>query len=179
MENYYSEIQNQIKELKDFDVNVKSVLNEITDFNQKVSQKESKKYIRQYIEELRLRYQNMNQLFFCDDYLVDGILTDFAAFCKQQQIKADILFQNYHKGNIKSEDSIAILLKLIEYAKQTKKVKLHAAAVKNQLVYSVELQDTNLKISPRAFKKYIKKYDGGINIESKDGKTRIILGLRR
>ena len=179
MENYYSEIQNQIKELKDFDVNVKSVLNEITDFNQKVSQKESKKYIRQYIEELRLRYQNMNQLFFCEDYLVDGILTDFAAFCKQQQIKADILFQNYHRGDIKSEDSIAILLKFIEYAKQTKKVKLHAAAVKNQLVYSVELQDTNLKISPRAFKKYIKKYDGGINIESKDGKTRIILGLRR
>ena len=179
MENYYSEIQNQIKELKDFDVNVKSVLNEITDFNQKVSQKESKKYIRQYIEELRLRYQNMNQLFFCDDYLVDGILTDFAAFCKQQQIKADILFQNYHRGNIKSEDSIAILLKLIEYAKQTKKVKLHAAAVKNQLVYSMELQGTNVKISPRVFRKYVKRYDGGINIESKDGKTRIILGLRR
>lgn len=179
MENYYKEIQHEIKELDDFKATVEGALDELTDLGSNLSQKEKKKQVKAYIDNLQTRYQNLNQLFFCEDYLVDGILTDFAAFCKQQQIEADILFQNYHRGNIKSEDSIAILLKLIEYAKQAKKVKLHAAAIKNQLVYSVELQGTNLKVSPRAFKKYVKRYDGGINVESRNGEMRIILGLRR
>ena len=179
MENYYKEIQHEIKELDDFKATVEGALDELTDLSSNLSQKEKKKQVKAYIDNLQTRYQNLNQLFFCEDYLVDGILTDFAAFCKQQQIEVDILFQNYHRGNIKSEDSIAILLKLIEYAKQAKKVKLHAAAIKNQLVYSVELQGTNLKVSPRAFKKYVKRYDGGINVESRNGEMRIILGLRR
>ena len=179
MENYYKEIQHEIKELDDFKATVEGALDELTDLSSNLSQKEKKKQVKAYIDNLQTRYQNLNQLFFCEDYLVDGILTDFAAFCKQQQIEVDILFQNYHRGDIKSEDSIAILLKLIEYAKQAKKVKLHAAAIKNQLVYSVELQGTNLKVSPRAFKKYVKRYDGGINVESRNGEMRIILGLRR
>lgn len=179
MENYYKEIQHEIKELDDFKAIVEGALDELTDLGSNLSQKEKKKQVKAYIDNLQTRYQNLNQLFFCEDYLVDGILTDFAAFCKQQQIEVDILFQNYHRGNIKSEDSIAILLKFIEYAKQAKKVKLHAAAIKNQLVYSVELQGTNVKISPRVFRKYIKRYDGEINIESKEGKVRIMLGLRR
>lgn len=179
MENYYKEIQQEIKELDDFKVTVEGALDELTDLSSNLSQKEKKKQVKAYIDNLKTRYQNLHQLFLCEDYLVDGILTDFAAFCKQQQIKADILFQNYHRGNIKSEDSIAILLKLIEYAKQAKKVRLHAAAIKNQLVYSVELQGTNVRVSPRVFRKYIKRYDGGINIESEEGKVRIMLGLRR
>ena len=179
MENYYREIQQEIKELDDFKISVKGVLDELTDLSGNLSQKEKKEQVKNYLDDLKIRYQNLNQLFFCEDYLVDGILTDFAAFCKQQKIEADILFQNYHRGNIKIEDSIVIILKLIEYAKQAEKVKLHSAAIKNQLVYSVELQGTDVKISPRTFKKYVKRYDGGINIESKDGKMRIILGLRR
>lgn len=179
MENYYKEIQHEIKELDDFKATVEGALDELTDLGSNLSQKEKKKQVKAYIDNLQTRYQNLNQLFFCEDYLVDGILTDFAAFCKQQQIEVDILFQNYHRGDIKSEDSIAILLKFIEYAKQAKKVKLHAAAIKNQLVYSVELQGTNLKVLPRAFKKYVKRYDGGIDVESRNGEMRIILGLRR
>lgn len=179
MENYYKEIQQEIKELDDFKATVEGALDELTDLSSNLSQKEKNKQVKAYIDNLKTRYQNLHQLFFCEDYLVDGILTDFAAFCKQQQIEVDILFQNYHKGNIKSEDSIAILLKLIEYAKQAKKVRLHAAAIKNQLVYSVELQGMKLKVSPRTFKKYVKRYDGGINVESRNGEMRIILGLRR
>lgn len=93
---------------------------------------------------------------------------------------------------------------MIEYAKQAAKVKLHAAAIKNQLVYSVELQEkviaeskavskeksvlekseklisqNEIKISQKVFKKYVKKYDGGLSIEKENGKIRIILGLKR
>ena len=201
MEHYYQEIQNQIKELDDFKEIAEGTLNELSELTQSLSHKEKKKQVETYITNLKTRYQNLEQLFFCEDYLIDGIfqyddfditrdylidgiLTDFAAFCRKQKIEADILFQNYHRGNIKSEDSVAILLKLIEYAKQAAKVKLHAAAIKNQLVYSVELKEQpiserKIKISPKEFKKYVKKYDGEVSIEEEGGTVRIILGLKR
>ena len=204
MEHCYQEIQNQIKELDDFKEIAEGTLDELSELTQSLSHKEKKKQVETYITNLKTRYQNLEQLFFCEDYLIDGILTDFAAFCRKQKIEADILFQNYHRGNIKSEDSVAILLKLIEYAKQAAKVKLHAAAIKNQLVYSVELQEkviaeskaaskeksvlekseklisqNEIKISQKVFKKYVKKYDGGLSIEKENGKIRIILGLKR
>ena len=184
MENYYKELQNQIKELDAFKEIIEGALDELTNQDKKLSQKEKKKQIRQYIENLEERYQNLNQLFFCEDILIDGILADFAAYCKKQNIKADILFQNYHRGNISREDSVSILLKLVSYAKQAAKVKLHAAAIKNQLVYSVELwektvSENEVKISKRDFKKYVKKYDGGMNVERDGERIRVILGLKR
>ena len=157
MENYYQEIQNQIKELDDF---------------------------KEIAENLEERYQKINQLFFCDDYLIDGLLADLATTCKQQNIETDILFQNYHRGNISREDSVNILLQFIEHAKYASKVKIHAAAIKNQLVYSVELKEQpiserKIKISPKDFKKYVKKYDGEVSIEEEGRTVRIILGLKR
>ena len=141
-----------------------------------------------YIDNLKIRYQNLNQLFFCKDYLIDGILTDFAAFCRQQGIEVDILFQNYHRGNIQTEDVVDILLKLIKYAKNAEKVQLHAAAVKNQLIFFMKLTEkstgkntekTAIYIFKRIFKKYIKKYDGEIRLEKNGKEILFIMGLRR
>lgn len=187
VENYYQNIQHDIKELDDFKITVEGALDELTSLTDNLSQKEKKQKINSYIGKLRTRYQNLDQHFFCEDYLTDGILTEFAAFCKQEGIEADILFQNYHRGNIKQEDSIAILLKLIEYAKQARKVKLHAAAMKNQLVYSMELEEkaagrkteNEIVIPKKAFKKYVRKYDGEISIEKRERTVRVILGMRR
>ena len=140
----------------------------MTSFSEK--EKEKKEQVKTYLDSLKTRYQSLNQLFFCEDYLIDGILTDFAAFCKQQEIEADILFQNYHRGNIQIEDIVDILLKFIKYAKIAGKVQLHVAAVKNQLIFSMKLTEKNMGktaiyISKRLFKKYIKKYDGEIQLE--------------
>lgn len=187
VENYYQNIQHDIKELDDFKITVEGALDELTSLTDNLSQKEKKQKINSYIGKLKTRYQNLDQHFFCEDYLTDGILTEFAAFCKQEGIEADILFQNYHRGNIKQEDSIAILLKLIEYAKQAGKVKLHAAAMKNQLVYSMELEEkaagrkteNEIVIPKKAFKKYVRKYDGEISIEKRERTVRVILGMRR
>lgn len=187
VENYYQNIQHDIKELDDFKITVEGALDELTSLTDNLSQKEKKQKINSYIGKLKTRYQNLDQYFFCEDYLTDGILTEFAVFCKQEGIEADILFQNYHRGNIKQEDSIAILLKLIEYAKQAGKVKLHAAAMKNQLVYSMELEEkvagrkteNEIVIPKKVFKKYVRKYDGEISIEKRERTVRVILGIRR
>lgn len=197
MENYYQEIQHEMKEMDYFKIAIEGTLDTLTNLTDDLSQKEKTQQIAAYIGRLKTRYENLNQHFFCKDYLIDGILTDFALFCKQHEIETDILFQNYHRGNIKSEDSVAILLKLIEYAKQAGKVKLHAAVIKNQLVYSMELEEKAtaeraisekiisertekaIVIPKKAFKKYLKKYDGEIRIEKDDRKVRVILGIRR
>lgn len=188
MENYYREIQQEIKALDDFKASVEGTLDELTDLSNDFSQKEKKKQIKVYIDNLKIRYQNLNQLFFCKDYLIDGILTDFAAFCRQQGIEVDILFQNYHRGNIQTEDVVDILLKLIKYAKNAEKVQLHAAAVKNQLIFFMKLTEkstgkntekTAIYIFKRIFKKYIKKYDGEIRLEKNGKEILFIMGLRR
>lgn len=188
MENYYREIQQEIKALDDFKASVEGALDELTDLSNDFSQKEKKKQIKVYIDNLKIRYQNLNQLFFCKDYLIDGILTDFAAFCRQQGIEVDILFQNYHRGNIQTEDVVDILLKLIKYAKNAEKVQLHAAAVKNQLIFFMKLTEkstgkntekTAIYIFKRIFKKYIKKYDGEIRLEKNCKEILFIMGLRR
>lgn len=192
MENYYREIQQEIKALDDFKATVEGALDELTDLTNDLSQKEKKRQIKVYIDNLKTRYQNLNQLFFCEDYLVDGILTDFAAFCKQQEIEVDILFQNYHRGNIQTDDIVDILLKLIKYAKNAEKVQLYAAAIKNQLIFFMKLTEkgtgkntekntekTAIYIFKRMFKKYIKKYNGEIRLEKTCKETLFIMGLRR
>ena len=184
MENYYREIQQEIKELGDFKASVEGALGDLADLSSNLSQKEKKEQVKTYLDSLKTRYQSLNQLFFCEDYLIDGILTDFAAFCKQQEIEADILFQNYHRGNIQIEDIVDILLKFIKYAKIAGKVQLHVAAVKNQLIFSMKLTEKNMGktaiyISKRLFKKYIKKYDGEIQLEKNNEEVSVIMGLKR
>ena len=82
MEHYYQEIQNQIKELDDFKEIAEGTLNELSELTQSLSHKEKKKQIKQYIQNLEERYQKINQLFFCDDYLIDGLLADLATTCR-------------------------------------------------------------------------------------------------
>ena len=172
------------KELGDFKASVEGALGDLADLSSNLSQKEKKEQVKTYLDSLKTRYQSLNQLFFCEDYLIDGILTDFAAFCKQQEIEADILFQNYHRGNIQIEDIVDILLKFIKYAKIAGKVQLHVAAVKNQLIFSMKLTEKNMGktaiyISKRLFKKYIKKYDGEIQLEKNNEEVSVIMGLKR
>lgn len=138
MENYYREIQQEIKELGDFKASVEGALGDLADLSSNLSQKEKKEQVKTYLDSLKTRYQSLNQLFFCEDYLIDGILTDFAAFCKQQEIEADILFQNYHRGNIQIEDIVDILLKFIKYAEIARKDTTTCCSSKNQLIFSMK-----------------------------------------
>lgn len=45
----------------------------------------------------------------------------FAEKCRQENIKTDILFQEYHRGNLDKEDVIQIIHKLRDYGLQIAK----------------------------------------------------------
>ena len=112
------------------------------------------------------RYQSINDIFFCSDYIVDGLLYDFKISRQKQQKKTDILFLNYDRGLIRLEDIVEILLSLMECGAQAEKISLHAAAMKNQLILcmteqrlSKQLGQSNQEGGERDKKKRLKVYD--------------------
>ena len=141
------------------------------------------------------RYQSINDIFFCSDYIVDGPLYDFKISRQKQQKKTDILFQNYDRGLIRQEDIVEILLSLMECGAQAEKISLHAAAMKNQLILCMTEQRLSKQLGQsnqeggerdkkkrlkRRLKKYLKKYDGtfyGTDIQ--EDTQKIIIALRR
>lgn len=179
MEEYYSQIQNQAGELEEIQNEMAVKLDELSNLSVS-SKKEKKQKYRYYIEELKERYNHLNQYFFCKDYLVDGILSDFVQICNQKGIETDILFQNYHRGRISEEDVMEILLQLMEYGKQADAVKLHGTVIKNQLVILLELktEHKSIKFNKKDFKRYITQYEGGIYLEREDEKISVVVGLQ-
>lgn len=203
MERYYSKVDSQIKELKQFRDEMNNGLEEIMPAEDSGNKQEKKQAIDSYIKTLQQRYQSIDDIFFCQDYVIDGLLYDFKASRKKQNRKTDILFQNYDRGDIKQEDIVQMLLILMEYTREAEEVSLHASVVKNQLIlsmttsvneenYSGKNQEKHLRNNlKKSLKRYLKKYDGTLYITDnpKDRKDdiketqqvikTIIIGLRR
>ena len=57
MENYYREIQQEIKELGDFKASVEGALGDLADLSSNLSQKEKKEQVKTYLDSLKTRYQ--------------------------------------------------------------------------------------------------------------------------
>ena len=193
MENYYSKVDTQIKELQEFRQDVEAGFEKIIKIEKDRTKKEKQQSILSYIEHLQQRYQSINNIFFCQDYIVDGLLCDFKVSRDKQQRKTDILFQNYDRGKIKQEEIVQILLSLMNNTKEAEEVSLHAAAVKNQLVLSLTVimkYEKTASKTMNGINKYLRKYDGTLYVtetpieqpDSKQGQAmaqKIIIGLRR
>lgn len=193
MENYYSKVDTQIKELREFRQDVEAGFGKIIKIEKNGTKKEKQQSILSYIEHLQQRYQSINNIFFCQDYIVDGLLCDFKVSRDKQQRKTDILFQNYDRGKIKQEEIVQILLSLMNNTKEAEEVSLHAAAVKNQLILTLTVimkYEKTASKTMNGINKYLRKYDGTLYvtetpIEQSDfiqGQAvaqKIIIGLRR
>ena len=193
MENYYSKVDTQIKELREFRQDVEAGFGKIIKIEKNGTKKEKQQSILSYIEHLQQRYQSINNIFFCQDYIVDGLLCDFKVSRDKQQRKTDILFQNYDRGKIKQEEIVQILLSLMNNTKEAEEVSLHAAAVKNQLILSLTVimkYEKTASKTMNGINKYLRKYDGTLYvtetpIEQSDFiqvqavAQKIIIGLRR
>ena len=74
MESYYSKVDTQIKELQEFRQDVEAGFEKIIKTEQDGTAKEKKQSMLAYIEHLQERYQLINNIFFCPDYIIDGLL---------------------------------------------------------------------------------------------------------
>ena len=195
MESYYSKVTIQVNELQEFHQDVEEGFEEILKTKKAGTVKEKKQSVLAYVEHLQERYRSINNIFFCSDYIVDGLLYDFKISRQKQQKKTDILFQNYDRGLIRQEDIVEILLSLMECGAQAEKISLHAAAMKNQLILCMTEQSLSKQLGQsdqeggerdkkkrlkRRLKKYLKKYDGTFYSTDIQGDTqKIIIALRR
>lgn len=200
MEQYYSKVDSQVKELKQFHDEMNDGLEAIMPAEGSSNKQEKKQALDSCIKSLQQRYQSIDDIFFCPDYAIDGLLYDFKAFRKKQNRKTDILFQNYDRGDIRQEDIVQMLLILMDYTREAEEVSLHASVVKNQLILFMTTsadeenysEKNHLKNDLKKYlKRYLKKYDGTLYItdNQKDRKDdiketqqiikTIIIGLRR
>lgn len=196
MERYYSNVEIQVKELQEFRRDVQIGFEKITKMQGEKNKKRKSQAIHSYIEGLQEQYKSIDDIFFCSDYIIDGILCDFKINRDKQHKQTEILFQNYDRGKIKQEDIVQILLSLMEKAKEAENISLHAAAIKNQLIISMTEPATllqseksfgnldrkeNRKEIKKSLKKYLKKYDGTFSIiaNQNEQEQKLIIGLRR
>lgn len=196
MERYYLSVEMQVKELQEYHQDVQIGFEKITKMKEEKNKKIKSQSILSYIDSLQERYQSIDDMFFCQDYMIDGVLCDFKSFRDKQQKQTEILFQNYDRGKIKQEDIIQILLSLMKRAREVENVSIHAAAIKNQLIISMTESATlpqsedsfgdldgkaRRKEIKKSLKKYLKKYDGTFYIIATphEQNQKIIIGLRR
>lgn len=93
MESYYSKVTIQVNELQEFRQDVEEGFEEILKTKKAGSVKEKKQSVLAYVEHLQERYQSINDIFFCFDYIVDGLLYDFKISRQKQQRKQIFFFK--------------------------------------------------------------------------------------
>lgn len=115
LEEQYGRVRREITEIQEFKEQSDTRMAGISARLQKsAADTES---LKQYLSELKEHYDALGRIFYCDDYIVDGVLTDFALSCQEEQIKTDILFQNFDRSGIQTEDILGILFLLTDYGK--------------------------------------------------------------
>lgn len=197
MEDYYSDFQEQLRQMEEHYEAMNTdmgKLQQMEKFLQESQQTDTPElnikntqWIKAYLETLKNRYDELKPLFFCDDYAVDATLNRFVEKCRQENIKIDVLFQEYHRGNMDEEDVIQIIHKLRDYGFQIvqttdsdqKEIRLHVGSVKNQLIFAMSATGSApVPIRKRDFRTWIKKYDGMLVLEQTDEIQTIVLGVK-
>ena len=195
MEDYYDDFQKQLRQMEEHydemstDMEKLQKMETFLQGNHSIDENHTNtQWVKKYLATLKDRYDELKPLFFCDDYAVDATLNRFAEKCRQENIKTDILFQEYQRGNMDEEDVIQIIHKLRDYGLQiansedsgseNKEIQLHVGSVKNQLIFSMSATcATPVPVRKRDFRTWIKKYDGMMVSEQTDGTQTILLGV--
>ena len=203
MEEYYGKINWMIQQMKwqneELDQEMNKIFQIQAHFHQEdcpdvqMEENDIAKWVENYIEILKQRYDALRPVLFCDDYAVDSVLSHFAEVCRENQIEIDFLFQEYHRKNIEEEDILRILHIFLQYGfvaangrkkgkdiqpKVKKWIQFHVASVKNQLIFCLRSScPQKINIRKREFCEMIKKYDGTMKISQEEGNLEIVLGL--
>lgn len=158
-----------------------------------MSDRDIERWVKNYIENLKQRYDDLKPVLFCNDYAVDSVLSHFAELCKMNQIETDFFFQEYQRNEIEETDVLSLLQTLLQYGmlaihsqkkeeslplQEKKWIEFHVAAVKNQLMFYLRTScPEKIKVRKKDFRGLLKKYNGTMNVSQEEGKLEIILGL--
>ena len=146
--------------------------------------------LREYLEELKNRYEQFHAGVYCDDRMVDALLCFKEKVCRQQEIKTDFCLQKYDRGNIEEQDVVKLLLSLLDYAIYEcmnsgkadgfeKEIHLELSYIKGQLLVNLSFCGKR-KFAKSGIKSVLKKYEGTVQQKSsKEGqKMQVMLNCK-
>lgn len=196
MENYLQVLKQQIMTMESNQEN--SRIDQIDMIAEQIKQGEiseiNQEKLWRYMWNLKEKYEAIQTGFYCNDWLVDGILYSMNRFCRENGMKVTFSFQTYDRGEIAEEDITEIIYQLLTYgAKESLlckkgesesedsqlRLSLQAAAVKNQLIlngsfYSVKSPKKLERELKRKLSIKITPYDGQIAVFDKEGEEKQI-----
>lgn len=136
--------------------------------------------VEQFIRGLKQQSKAILQGMFCDSWFLDAVLCYQMMRCKEKQIDADFRLQEYRKGDVREENLAEVINYLLESVlegKGVEKVSLHVAYIKGQLVLVLTGDGTNVEISKRKIRRYMKGYQTVINKNIMNRKTKLKLTI--
>ena len=196
MENYLQVLKQQIMTMESNQEN--SRIDQIDMIAEQIKQGEiseiNQEKLWRYMWNLKEKYEAIQTGFYCNDWLVDGILYSMDRFCRENNMKISFSFQTYDRGKIAEEDIAEIIYQLLTYgAKESLlckkgegesedsqlRMSLQAAAVRNQLIlngsfYSVKSPKKLERELKRKLSIKIMPYDGRIAVFNKEGEEKQI-----
>lgn len=156
-------------------------------------------YLREYLKNLREQYARLNDIFYCNDFVVDSVLRDFVESCHKRNIHTEILFHEYERGEVAAEDIAAILSCMLDdilpifpaypdkgqtVNKENQMIRVQGGLVRNQLIFSVMAirKDGNelihkILIKKKNFYPWLKKYHGMVYIKKERDAVQIVISL--
>ncbi len=131
-----------------------------------------------YLSQLRENYEGIRAGIYCNDWAIDAMLYLQKKAYEEQGIGFECLLQQYDRGEIREQDLLQILFALLEYGRNGKRISLHMAAVKNQLVIRFEVVDAAVTMLPKKeLKTIVQKYHGELNVQEKDETMQVVMML--
>lgn len=186
MEAWLDKVEKQEMELESSQENIKNALASVIAME---SQSERYEKIREYADTLKEKHDKVEAGVYCQDCQVDALFVSVREKCRQEGIGTDFLFQNYNRGNIREDDLVRILLKVLilginglrlsEPGENNRVLTLHAASLKNQLIIIMRAAGGGkIEVRKKDFREYIEQYNGVMEVNRKGKDTEIVMTLQ-
>lgn len=198
MESHYQAVREQIMGVERYQRLISEQMERIVHMEPGVADHER---LESYLDHLRQEYQNIRTGVYCNDWMVDAVLYCQAERARKSGLRFQCSMQGYNRGKIEEEDLVQLLFGLLDWAireneqmegeirkkndrmlwgKTETELKLRASVVASTLLIILET-GTLGKVRPpkKLIRKYLRKYEGEMRVESTPEMTRFTIGLMR
>ncbi len=174
LETHYDVVQSQIQHVGEQQKLIDEQMSTIVGMDAVVDSETMQAYLAQ----LKESYAGIRAGIYCDDWTIDAMLYLQKKAYEEQGIGFECFLQEYDRGSIEERDILQIILSLLEFGRNGKRISLHMAGVKNQLLIQFEAEDAPTTLLPKkALKAILKKYHGKLEVQEKDATMQVVIML--
>lgn len=142
METYYGELLSQTQKIQQYQETLQQQMKEMRKYER---QELSSEKLIAYLADLRQQYDEISMGIYCQDWVIDALLSQKKKQCQEKGIRAEFYFQNYQGSTGQNKELLRQLLQTLDNAirqvekkKGDKYLKLQCSSVKGQIVLKME-----------------------------------------